>query len=112
MNPATLLPERLAIKVVVSEVHYYNGTPCCDWQGKLEANGYAKISWNGKWSWLHRVVCELTHGESGSVTEHKCNRRCCISPLHLEPSTFKAKTAYKFASGRLSGCVAKHVYTN
>lgn len=110
MQFTDVLPERIARKLVLSSENSYNGTPCWEYTGYLERNGYAKVSWNGKTSWLHRIVCTIAHGEAGEVTEHACDNRKCCCPNHLRPGTFKTNTADMIAKRRLKGAVATHVY--
>lgn len=58
------------------------------------ANGYGKISWNGRHMMLHRVVYELIVGPipDGRVLDHKCRVRACCNPDHLEPVTVRENT--------------------
>lgn len=67
-------------------------TPCWIWQGRPEANGYAKRCF---WptirrnAWVHRAAYEAFIGPipAGLHIDHLCRQRLCCNPRHLEPVT-------------------------
>lgn len=76
-------------------------TSCWLWQGHIRANGYARMSVNGKERYVHRLAYELAHGSipDGLDVDHVCHnldeacpggpcihRRCC-NPSHLRIAT-------------------------
>lgn len=60
---------------------------CWIWTGTKTAGGYGVIAKDGKRTYTHRVVWELTRGEIpvGSVIDHLCRNTLCCNPDHLEP---------------------------
>jgi hypothetical protein len=60
-------------------------TMCWLWQGALDHDGYAKISVNGKWHRVQRLVCEMFSGPipPGEEVHHICQNKSCVSPAHL-----------------------------
>lgn len=68
---------------------------CLLWQGAWSTgNGYGKISWQGRGRVVHRVIYEIFHGavDRKILLDHRCRRRSCCQPLHLEPVTTKVNT--------------------
>ena len=96
----TKLPARIYEKIAVSESRSFNGTPCLEFTGRIEASGYGRVWFDGAPRLVHRLFAETYHGEAGEVTEHKCNNRACCSPFHTEPSTLFANNRYTVACGR------------
>lgn len=68
---------------------------CQVWEGTLDATGYGRIWFEGRWRLVHSVVWEIAHGPlpPGYVLDHHrlnvgllcC--RACINLAHLEPVT-------------------------
>jgi len=68
---------------------------CLIWTGKwTTGNGYGKVGWQGQHRVVHRVVFEIFHGpvDPKLLLDHRCKRRPCCQPLHLEPVTTKVNT--------------------
>lgn len=68
---------------------------CLLWVGKWNTgNGYGKVSWEGKDRVAHRVIYEIFNGriDSKLLLDHRCLRRSCCQPLHLDPVTTKINT--------------------
>jgi len=74
---------------ICSEVEW-SGTPCWLWTGKLNADGYARVRYSKKTVMLHRLfyawlVAPVPAWKPGGLTiDHKCRRRNCCNPVHLE----------------------------
>jgi hypothetical protein len=64
-------------------------TPCWEFQGAKDADGYGKIRVGDEIERTHRVTFMLYHGpvESGLVVRHKCDNPPCCNPGHLEIGT-------------------------
>lgn len=62
---------------------------CWIWEGAAQTCGYGLISVNAKFQKAHRIAWELYRGAipEGMVIDHKCRRRNCVNPDHLEPVT-------------------------
>lgn len=58
---------------------------CVIWPFARNAAGYGKVSVEGRVRDVHRLVCELVHGEPspGLEAAHSCGRTGCVNPRHL-----------------------------
>jgi hypothetical protein len=89
------MEDRLIANSFLSEENYYNGTPCWEWTGALNANGYPKIAlpWKAgprkgkvRSALAHRMSLIVFRGRkltTKSVARHLCNNKICINPMHL-----------------------------
>ena len=60
---------------------------CWLWRGKVNSGGYA-IVWRGRRpSDAHKLVYEAERGAvpEGMTLDHRCKRRLCVNPEHLDP---------------------------
>ena len=90
MNPEPWLslvvnPDRLWSRV------QRNADGCWPWTGRLEANGYGKVSIEGSVRLAHRVVYHLLTDDLNPalVLDHLCRNRACVNPDHLRQVTQK-----------------------
>jgi hypothetical protein len=62
---------------------------CWQWTGQIAAQGYGKISRNGRKVAVHRVIYELLVGPIPLRHEiiHNCAHRSCCNPAHLDRKT-------------------------
>jgi len=60
---------------------------CWECSGAPSTKGYARVSWNGKARFAHRVIYEILVGPipEGMEIDHLCRNRKCVNPDHLEP---------------------------
>lgn len=62
---------------------------CWLWMGCTDAAGYGVFSWRNRAFWAHRVsyATLVAPLEAGLHINHRCRRRRCVNPTHLEPMT-------------------------
>lgn len=81
-------------KLKISEVNFYNGTPCWEWQ-KAKTLGYGTYNLNfGVRYASHREMYLLCVGSIPDSYEidHLCRNPSCCNPLHLEAVTKAVNT--------------------
>ena len=83
------LPERIERKLRLSKTHSYNGTPCWEWLGQVDRDGYGLVRWQGRMQPTHRVVYSILIGPipHSKQMDHLCRYHPCANPRHLEPVT-------------------------
>lgn len=86
-----MLTERFWSKVITSDTHSYNGTPCLEWTATTDSKGYGKFGLNGKTKQAHRVSYEDAKRKipEGLELDHLCRNTSCVNSDHLEPVTNK-----------------------
>ena len=65
---------------------------CWLWTASVCGGGYGRIAiGSGKYKRAHRAYYELIIGKvpDGLVLDHKCKKRSCVNPYHLEAVTQK-----------------------
>lgn len=60
-------------------------TRCIEWPFGRYPNGYGRVTWNGRRTYAHQVMCELVHGPrpDGLEVRHLCGHYPCVNPAHL-----------------------------
>lgn len=80
-------------------------TECWEWMNCIQANGYGRISVNGKAMYVHRYVYLLVHGEIPETRNdimHSCDNRRCCNPEHLSAGTRLNNMRDALSKGRVS----------
>lgn len=109
MTPADL-PERLSRRIVIAD------TDCWEWTGSHTTAGYGNLSWEGRITYIHRVVYTLLRGEipARRQIDHLCRNRGCCNPAHLEVVTPKENARRGLRSGKrghkVTHCPQGHEY--
>lgn len=82
------LAGRFLKKVRVSEVLFHEGSACWEWQAGKDKSGYGRFVGLDD-HYAHRVSYKYFIGEIPDDLEidHRCRRRHCVNPLHLEAVT-------------------------
>ncbi len=80
LRDASKIFERFISKIEVAQ------DGCWYWQGKLNQDGYGRLSVDGKMVKAHRVSYVLFGGElvEKLVLDHVCVHRNCVNFSHLE----------------------------
>lgn len=78
----------------VMEIPKKPETPCIEWAGTKERNGYGVISFGGRQFVAHRLEWERVNGPipEGMVIDHLCRNTSCVRPDHMEPVSGKVNT--------------------
>lgn len=104
---------RFIEKIIVSEIRFFNGSPCWEWTGcKSKTTGYGQFKTDGrrgaKKSSPHRFAWEFFYGAipDGYEIDHLCRNRICANPLHLEAVTLQENR--KRRTGSLTHCKRGH----
>lgn len=85
--------DRFLEKIAISEISFFGGSPCWEWTGCKQPNGYGQFRPDGrrgsKKSSPHRFAYEVYVGEipDGYEVDHLCKSRGCCNPSHLEAVT-------------------------
>lgn len=97
-------------KIRVSEVLFHEGTACWEWQQRLDKGGYGRFATQGE-HYAHRAAYKLFIGPipEDKEIDHRCRRRHCVNPLHLEAVPHKVNQQ-RMAEAKES-CVNGHPFT-
>lgn len=68
---------------------------CLIWTGNIDVHGYPRLNIGGELLLVHRLNKALTDGGTytGMHVHHKCHRKACVRPDHLEILTKGQHTA-------------------
>lgn len=71
-----------------------------------DGKGFKKVKFDGHTLYVHRAMYEIMRGPvpAGLVLDHRCRRRACCHPDHLEPvttlvNTMRGRGAWIFTQG-------------
>lgn len=82
----------------------YNGSPCWEWQGYTDPDGYGRINIRRrkidycKNFYTHRLMYACYKGSipDNKEVHHNCENRKCCNPQHLELDTRKGNMAKRW----------------
>lgn len=80
-------------------------TPCIEWQGGRDRDGYGTTLYQGKKQRAHRVAWQRIHGPipDGLNVLHKCDNPPCVNVGHLFLGTQRRNVEDMMAKGRGGG---------
>jgi len=65
-------------------------------------NGYGRVRYKGKTTYVHRLVCRLTHGEPKQEflhAAHSCGNSICCNPTHIRWASPKENQSDRVTHG-------------
>lgn len=104
-------------RISISPDFQFANQPCWLFTGKLNGDGYARVSFRGKHIMLHRImyawlcapVPEWT--PCGITIDHLCRRRHCCNPSHMELVPHKTNMERSNVHGlKVTHCIHGHPY--
>jgi len=115
--PVPSAAERFAAKTVEGSWpgHSFDRSDRCRlWTGSTTADGYGKLSIDGRDEYAHRFAWESAHGPipEGFDVHHRCRTRRCVNSSHLELLPHAEHTAREGSSRPLkTHCKRGHEFT-
>ncbi|QCX77650.1 hypothetical protein C9F11_20075 [Streptomyces sp. YIM 121038] len=89
--------------------------PCHLWDGSQNEKGYGTF-WHDRTVKAHRYAYEQANGPipNGLEVDHRCRRRACVAPDHLEAVTHRTNilrsTNHVAQRAAVTHCPANHAY--
>lgn len=90
-----------------STVLPYDGDDCLIWPFTRNRKGYARLWYEGRMTYVSRLVCERVHGPPPTASHqsaHSCGKghEGCVAPRHLRWATCKENHADKVIHGTVN----------
>jgi hypothetical protein len=95
-------PLGLPAKHIDEVVLPYTGDDCIEWPFTRMSSGYGQVTYKGRKSLVHRLVCELTNGPPETPkldAAHNCGNPRCVNPKHVRWATRTENLADRHAHG-------------
>jgi len=96
------------------------GPGCWEWTRGTNGVGYGRVSWGGRYEYVHRILYQHFVGPipDGLELDHLCRNRLCANPEHLEAVT-STENKRRGIAGKLAGarqrakthCPSGHPYS-
>lgn len=71
--------------------HFKDHGPCWVWGGRIHRDGYGQVKYKGRSFYVHKLLYILLVRKApvpeGYEVDHRCHRRACCNPEHLEMVT-------------------------
>lgn len=85
---------------------HYEGDDCLVWPHYRDANGYARVNFEGRDQLASRIVCRLKWGEphdGQNEAAHTCGKghEGCINPIHLRWASYSENNLEKQDHGTM-----------
>lgn len=86
-SPLGSTPRETPAQTFLAKAIAYRGSDCLVWPFVHNGMGYGQVCVGGKMRYVHRLVCEATHGRpsQGMEAAHSCGNGAggCVSPAHI-----------------------------
>ena len=94
-------------------------SPCEEWQGARDKDGYGRLKSGDKVFQAHRLIYMQNHGHTDLLILHDCDNPSCINMDHLRAGTYQDNVNDKMQRGRHNNgqaarthCKHGHEYTD
>lgn len=86
-------------------------TGCLEYQGHLNHKGYGRISYNGRYPTVHRVIYVAKHGSIPTTVHvlHRCDTTNCAEETHLFPGDNFINQRDRVSKGRFTKLLPEDV---
>ncbi len=101
---------RFLKKIIVSDVLFHEGSACWEWQASTDKSGYGRFTAeNEHYAHIQSYLFFVGPIPEDKEIDHRCRRRHCVSPFHLEAVPHKVNQE-RMSEARTS-CINGHSLT-